>query len=310
MKTDTNRWVHLIAESISIAWGSPLYLLAVPRAFDSNKVHLPMAGICLQCQEHSTRTKSIYPCLVSACSAKSIRLEQSPLPMAGICSCQPGHECTVCGMIVPIASGPMHWRRGHKLKCNTLNHEFKFKAPKEVIGTRTLSVPKQCGISLNQMPDYLFKQDYTFCATIIRDLREGENVIWFGLAPPVRVLDPSEPTYVHITKSRTWVCSSLSLLVWKTMLQQFQTGLHIVKPRHGRIAIWFALAPLASSWAHQNPPTSTQQSSEISGKTPGSQYFKLANLVQGEMVVLQRCWLCCYNAANLGRKAEMKYAYA
>ena len=53
------------------------------------------------------------------------------------------------------------------------------------------------------------------------------------------------------------VCSTLSLLVWKKVLQQFQTGCDIVKPRHGPIAICLSQVSLGSSWAHQNPPKAT-----------------------------------------------------
>ena len=51
------------------------------------------------------------------------------------------------------------------------------------------------------------------------------------------------------------VCSSLPLLVWKKVLQQFQTGYDVVKPRHEAIAICLSQVSLGScSCAHQNPP--------------------------------------------------------
>ena len=60
-----------------------------------------------------------------------------------------------------------------------------------------------------------------------------------------KLLGPSTPIPTSALQ-KVWhaaikVCSSLSLLVWKMMLQQFQAGLHVVKPRHGQIGIWFAL---------------------------------------------------------------------
>ena len=52
--------------------------------------------------------------------------------------------------------------------------------------------------------------------------------------------------------------SSMSLLVWKKVLQQFQTGYDVVKPRHGAIAICLSQVSLWSSLTHhQTPPMGT-----------------------------------------------------
>ena len=61
-------------------------------------------------------------------------------------------------------------------------------------------------------------------------------------------------TTSNVDGAEVKVCSHLSLLVWKKVLQQFQTGYYVLKPRHDMIAICLSQVSLRSSWAHQNPP--------------------------------------------------------
>ena len=44
--------------------------------------------------------------------------------------------------------------------------------------------------------------------------------------------NPPMATARNLDGAAVKVCSSMSLLVWKKVLQQFQTGYDVVKPRH------------------------------------------------------------------------------
>ena len=67
--------------------------------------------------------------------------------------------------------------------------------------------------------------------------------LWELLGPP----EPPMATARNLDGAAAKVCSSLPLLVWKKVLQQFQTGCDLVKPRHGAIAICLSQMSLGSS---------------------------------------------------------------
>ena len=69
--------------------------------------------------------------------------------------------------------------------------------------------------------------------------------------------NPPMATASNVDGAEVKVYSFMSLLVWKKVLQQFQTGYYVVKPRHDAIAICLSQVSLGSSWAHQNPPMAT-----------------------------------------------------
>ncbi len=79
------------------------------------------------------------------------------------------------------------------------------------------------------------------------------SVTWVGSSCAHQ--NPPMATASNVDGAEVKVCSSLSLLVWKKVLQQFQTGYDVVKLRHGAIVICLSqVVSLGSSWAHQNPP--------------------------------------------------------
>ena len=105
-------------------------------------------------------------------------------------------------------------------------------------------------------------------ATVPNRILRGEAASWRNchlFVPSVtwEFLGPSEPppmsTARNLDGAAAKVCSSLSLLVWKKVLQQFQTGYYVKKPRHvAAIAICLSQVSLGSSWAYQNRPLCPQ----------------------------------------------------